>query len=98
MATNRRSRTDNSHMQDLTSGKWQRVPASTTATVKSVAGRLLRVILNTNGGVVLIRNGSEVIASIAADAAENTFNYGIYCNNSIVVETGANCDVTVVFS
>lgn len=98
MATNKRLRGDNAHLQDSTSGKFLHVPASTTATVKSIAGRLLRVILNTNGGVVLIRNGSEVIGSIAADAAEGTFDYGVYCNDSIIVETGSTCDVTVVFS
>jgi hypothetical protein len=57
----------------------------------------MRVVLNTNGGVVLVRNGSEVIASIAADAPETTFDYGVYCNSKIIVETGATCDVTVVF-
>lgn len=90
-------RSDNTNLGLLTSARFAHVIASTTKVVKSTPGSLLRVILNTNGGVVLVRNGSEVIASIAADAPETTFDYGVFCNNSIVVETGATCDVTVVF-
>lgn len=97
MATNRRIRGDNAHLEAQTSARWVHVPASTVKTVISQEARLQRIILNTNGGVVLVRNGSEVIASIAADAPEGEFTYGIYCNDSIVVETGATCDVTVVF-
>lgn len=89
---------DNKHLANLTTGRWVRVQASTIKTVRSTPGRLLRVVLNTNGGVVLIRNGSDVIGSIAADAPEQTFDYGIYCDQSIIVETGATCDVTVVFA
>lgn len=81
----------------LANAKYKHVPASTTATVKSTPGTLMRIVLNTNGGVVLVRNGSEVIASIAADAPETTFDYGVYCNSKIIVETGVTCDVTVVF-
>ena len=81
----------------LANAKFAHVPAGTTATVKSTPGTLMRIVLNTNGGVVLVRNGSEVIASIAADAPETTFDYGVYCNSKIIVETGATCDVTVVF-
>lgn len=82
---------------NLTSARYAHVVASSTVTVRSSPGRLLKVVLNTNGGVVLLRDGPDVIASIAADAPEGTFKYGIYCNNSIVCETGATCDVTVVF-
>jgi hypothetical protein len=88
---------DNKHLSNQTSARYAHVPASTTKTVRSSAGRLLRVVLNTNGGAVTLRDGSDVIGIIAADAAENTFYYGIYCNNSIVCEAGATSDVTVVF-
>lgn len=88
----------NQHMANLTSARFAHVPASTTKTVRASAGRLIRVVLNTNGGVVIIRDGTDVIGSIAADAAEGTFEYGVYCNTSIVCETGATCDVTVVFA
>lgn len=73
------------------------VPASSTKTVRASAGRLLRVVLNTNGGTVTLRDGSDVIGIIASDAVENTFHYGVYCNTSIICETGATSDVTVVF-
>jgi hypothetical protein len=88
---------DNAHLQALASARWDHVIASTTKTVLNKAGVLQKIVLNTNGGVVIVRNGSEVIASIAADAPEGAIDYGIYCNNSIIVETGATCDVTVVF-
>jgi hypothetical protein len=89
---------ENEHLGNLTSARFAHVPASTTATVRSQAGRLLRVVLNTNGGTVTLRNGSEVIGIIASDAPEGTFNYGVYCNTGIICETGATCDVTVVFA
>lgn len=88
---------ENKHFSNLTSARYAHVPASTTKTVRATAGRLLRVVLNTNGGTVTLRDGSDVIGIIASDAPENTFNYGIYCNTSIVCETGATSDVTVVF-
>jgi hypothetical protein len=93
-----RIQTGSQHASNQTSARFVHVPASTTTTVRSTNGRLLRVILNTNGGVVTLRNGSEVIASLAADAPEGTYDYGIYCNTSIICETGATCDVTVVFA
>lgn len=86
------------HAANLTSARYAHVPASTTKTVRSGAGRLLKVVLNTNGGTVTLRDGSDVIGIIASDAPETTFEYGIYCNNSIICETGATCDVTVVFA
>lgn len=88
---------ENKHLSNLTSARYAHVPASTTKTVRASAGRLLRVVLNTNGGTVTLRDGTDVIGIIASDAPENTFNYGIYCNTSIVCETGATSDVTVVF-
>ena len=86
------------HLANLTSARYVHIPASTTKVVRASAGRLLRVILNTNGGAVTLRDGSDVIGIIASDATEQTFNYGIYCNNNITVEVGATSDVTVVFS
>lgn len=88
---------DGKHLSNLTSARYAHVPASTTDTVRDRAGRLLRVVLNTNGGTVTLRDGSDVIGIIASDAPEGTFYYGIYCNTSIVCETGATSDVTVVF-
>lgn len=98
-----RTATDNSHMAGLTSARYVHVPASSTNfTIRASAGRLLRVILNTNGGIVTLRNGtgglSDVVGIIALDAPEGTFNYGIYCPNGIYVDTGATADCTVVFS
>lgn len=88
---------ENKHLSNLTTARYAHVPASQTKTVRASAGRLLRVVLNTNGGTVTLRDGSDVIGIIASDAPETTFDYGVYCNTSIVCETGATCDVTVVF-
>lgn len=98
MATyGKKIQSENKHLENLTSARYVHVPASTTQTVRNTAGRLLRVILNTNGGTVTLRDGSDVIGIIALDAPEGTFNYGVYCNTSIVCETGSTSDVTVVF-
>lgn len=95
-----RTSSDNTHLQNLTSARFVHVPASSTDyVVRSTAGRLLRVVLNTNGGTVTLRNGdSDVVGIIASDAPEGTFNYGVYCPNGIQVDTGATVDCTVVFS
>ncbi len=93
----KRTKSDNKHLSDLTGAKWVHPVASTTTTVRNTAGRLLRVILNTNGGTVTLRNGSEVIGIIALDAPEGTYEYGVYCNNNIIVETGSTVDCTIVF-
>lgn len=88
------------NLQNLVSGKFVHVPASSTDyVVRATAGSLLRVILNTNGGTVTLRNGdSDVVGIIASDAPEGTFNYGVFCPNGIQVDTGATVDCTVVFS
>jgi hypothetical protein len=95
-----RTSTDNSHLEDLTSARFVHVPASqSNYAVRATAGRLLRVILNTNGGTVTLKNGqSGVIGIIALDAPEGSFNYGVYCSSGIYVDTGATVDCTVVFS
>lgn len=89
---------DNKHLETMADARFSHVVASTTKTVANGPATLMRIVLNTNGGVVLVRNGSEVIASIAADAPEGNIDYGVFCSDSLVVETGATCDVTVVFN
>lgn len=95
---NKRTRSANKHLEALTSAKFAHYTAAGTYTVKSAPGIVSRVILNTNGGTVNIRNASEVIGIIASDAIEGTYNYGVYCNDSIVVDLGGSADVTVVFA
>lgn len=93
-----RTNSDNRHLQNLTSASFVHLTAAVTGKViKDKPGRLLRVILNTNGGAVTVRNGSEVIGIIAADAPEATFDYGVYCNNSIKVDVANTCDVTIIY-
>ena len=93
-----RTQGDNKHLQDLTSAEYVHVGASETdKVIRSDDVGLLRVILNTNGGTVTLRNGdSEVIGIIASDAPENTYYYGILCTNGLQVDTGASVDCTIV--
>lgn len=90
-------KSDNSLMASMASARFVRLPASATTTVRSTPGTLVRVVLMTNGGTVLIRNGSEVLGVIALDAPEGTYTFGCYCNKSIIVETGSVVDALVVF-
>lgn len=94
-----RIQSDNKHLQNLTSARFVHVPASTTdLVIRSSEGRLLRVVLNTNGGTVTLRNGdTDVIGIIASDAPETTFYYGVFCPNGIQVDTGATVDCTIVY-
>lgn len=94
----KKTQSDNAHLANGTSARYIHPPVSSTTTARTTPGRLLRVILNTNGGTVTLRDGSDVIGIIAADAPEGTFDYGVYCNSSIIVETGATVDCTVVYS
>lgn len=96
----RKTRTGNSHLADATSARKHHITGtSDDGVVKSIPGRLLRVVLNTNGATLTLRDGaSEVIGIIASDAPEQTFYYGIYCDTDIRVEAGGNVDATIVFS
>lgn len=94
-----RVQADNKHLQDLTSAEWVHVDASqTNKQIRSGAVGLLKVVLNTNGGTVTLRNGTagEVVAIIASDAPEQAFDYGILCTNGLYVDTGSTVDCTIV--
>lgn len=92
---------DNNHLANLTSARYVHIDGSVTTAVNVVPAnigcRLLKVILNTNGATLRIRSGSDVIANIALDAPEQTFNYGVYCNNGIIYEAGGALSATLVF-
>lgn len=93
--------TDNQHAANLTSARFKRIDGSSTAPItvipSSQGGRLLKVVLNTNGNTVTLRTGSRVIGVIASDAPEQTFDYGVYCENGLIVEAGGTVDATIVF-
>lgn len=92
---------DNHHLANLTSARNVHIDGSVTTPISVVATgtgcRLLRVVLNTNGATLRIRSGSDVIANIALDAPEQTFNYGIYCPNGLIYEAGGVGDWTLVY-
>lgn len=97
----RRTKSTNAHLGNLTGAKFVNIDGSSTPTtvVSTTSGAfLLRVILNTNGATVGLRTGSRQIGTIATDAPEGSFNYGIYCENGIQVDTSGACSATVVFS
>lgn len=96
-----KTQSDNQNLSNLTGAKFKRLDGSVTTPItiipSTTGGRLLRVILNTNGATVLLRTGSRVIAVIALDAPEGSFNYGVYCENGLIAECGGVVDATVVF-
>lgn len=93
----RKLQTDNEHLANSTSARFKHIDSG-SGTVLNQSGRLLRVILNTNGNTLALKNGnSEVIGIIAADAPEGTFDFGVYCNDSIKFECGGALDATIVF-
>ena len=94
--------TDNKHLANGTSARHVHIDGSVTTPVSVLAagsgGRLLRVLLNTNGNTLRIRSGSDVIAVIASDAPEQSFPYGIYVNNGLIYEAGGTISATLVFA
>lgn len=95
----KKAQTSNSSLGNLTSARFVHIDGSDTTlkTARSTAGRLLRVILNTNGATLTLRNGTEVIGIIASDAPEQEFNYGVYCNDSIKYQASGALDATLVY-
>lgn len=95
----RKTRSDNRHLQNLTGAKFVHVDGSDTTpvTVFSTGGQLLRVILNTNGASLNLKSGSRQIGTIASDAAEDTFHYGIYCENGLTYQASGALSATLVF-
>lgn len=90
---------DNKHLSDLTGAQFVHIDGSDTTpiTVFSTGGRLLRVILNTNGATLNLKSGSRQIGTIALDAPETTFNYGVYCENGLTYQAGGALSATLVF-
>lgn len=95
----KKTQSDNKHLSNLTTGRFVHIDGSVTTlqTARSTAGRLIKVVLNTNGSTLTLRNGTEVIGIIALDAPEQTFDYGVYCNDSIKYQAGGALDATLVF-
>lgn len=95
----RRVQSGDAHLGNSTSARYRHIDGSviTPITVRNGAGRLLKVVLNTNGSTITLKDGTDVIGIIASDAPENTFQYGIYCNTSITAVAGGTVDATIVF-
>lgn len=90
----------NSGVSDQNSARYRHIDGSVTTpiVVRNSGCRLLRVILNTNGATVTIRDGnSDVIGVIALDAPEQSFPYGVYIKNSLQVIAGGAVDATIVY-
>lgn len=90
---------DNRHLNDLTGAKFVWIDGGVTAPVVVATGavRLLRVILNTNGATLNLKSGSRQIGTIATDAPEGPFPYGIYCENGLTYQASGAMDATLVF-
>lgn len=79
-------------------GQWFHSTTGTT-TIAAQTGQqviLNKILLNTNGGAVIVRDSTGVIATIAADAPEGTFDYELPLKGSLIVENGGS-DITVKF-
>lgn len=73
------------------------VIAPVTVLAANTGGKLVRVVLNTNGATLRVRSGTDVITNIALDAPEQSFEYGIYFANGLIYEAGGSGDWTLVF-
>lgn len=97
----KKTQSDNSHLANGTSARFVHVDGSVTTPQTIVAlgtgCRLLRVIINTVGGTLKLRTGSDVIAVLSATAGPGTFNYGVYCDNGLIFECSTTMDATIVF-
>ena len=100
-----RVKSDNRHLGILSGyeGRWVHLGAGDTAT-KTISPRsgepvvLHRIVLNTNGALVTLRDSSVgVIGVIALDAPEQPFEYALKLRGNLVIENGGS-DITVVFS
>lgn len=96
----KKTQSENAHLANLTSARYKHIDGSviTPITVYSGACRLIKVVLNTNGATVTLRDGSQdVVGIIALDAPENTFHYGTYIANSLQVIASGAVDATIVY-
>lgn len=86
-------------LQNLTGGKFVNIDGSDTTpiTVFPTGGRLIKVILLTNGATLNLKSGSRQIGTIASDAPEQTFDFGIYCENGLTYQASGALSATLVF-
>ena len=90
---------DNKHLANTTSARYRHIDGSVTTpvVVRPAAGRLLRVVLNTTGATIILKDGTDVIGVISSTATTGTYNYGVYCNTNITATASTTCDATIVF-
>lgn len=95
----KKTQSDNASLQNLVGARYKHIDGSVTTpvTVRAGAGRLLRVILNTTGATLILKDGTDVIGVISTTATTGTYQYGVYCNTSITITASGTCDATVVF-
>lgn len=96
----KKTQDSNQHLANLTGARFIHIDGSSaTVTVipSTSGGRLLRVVNNTKGLSLNIRTGSRVVGTIGTGAGEGTYNYGVYCENGIVIDVGGTGSATVAF-
>ncbi len=95
---------DNRHLGILSGfgTEWEHGEPGETVTVTPRSGQIVvlhKIILNTNGGAVTVRDSAVgVIATIASDAPEGTFDYQLPITGNLIVEVASTSDVTIVHS
>lgn len=90
---------DNAHLANLTSARFVHIDGNTNPVpVRTGAGRLLRIIVNTKGLAFIVENGSEVIANFATTSVEGDYQYGVYCDSGIAVSSiSGSGSATIVY-
>ena len=95
---------DNRHLGILSGfgSEWEHGEPGETVTIVPRTGQIVvlhRIVLNTNGGLVTVRDSAAgVIGTIALDAPEGPFEYQIPLKGNLIVEVGSTSDVTIVHS
>ena len=82
-------------------GQWIHNDGGKTTTITPQAGQnviLSKIVLNTKGGVVTIRDSAiGVIGVISATAVEGGYDYEIPIKGNLIVENPSTCDITIKF-
>jgi hypothetical protein len=94
----KKTKSDNKHLELGTSARFVYIDGSviTPVVVSTTGVSLLRVILNTNGATLNLKSGSRQVGTIATDAPEGPFPYGIYCENGLTYQASGAIDATLV--
>lgn len=100
----KKTQTDNKHLSNLTSARNYHIDGGQASkVVRSKAGRLIRIIVNSKGLAFIVRDGiiannGPILASFATTTIEGTYDYGTYCVNGITIDNvSGSGSATLIF-